>query len=75
MINLLSAYGVGRKQSESHKQNQNPGECHIQEIKGTTRTVLDGSGAPSQSWLLFMVYVVSIPNFMARLYLSWITPH
>ena len=32
---LLRAYGVGSKQSEPHKQNQNPAEHRIQEIKVT----------------------------------------
>ena len=46
---LLRAYGVGGKQSEPHKQNQNPAEHRIQEIKVTTCTVLDHYGAPSWS--------------------------
>ena len=44
---ILRAYGVGSKQSEDHKQNQNPYERHIQDIKGTTCNILDHSGEPS----------------------------
>ena len=72
---LLRAYGVGSKQYKARKQNQNPAERHIQETKGTTFTVLDRSGEPSLSWILFMSYVVSILSFMAYRSLSWSTPH
>ena len=72
---LLRAYGVGSKKSESHKQNQNPAERSIQEIKCTTCTVLDRSCTPSFSWLLFMAYVVSILKHMAHHSLYWRTPH
>ena len=44
---LSRVYGVGSKQYEAQKQNQNPSERRIQEIKVTTRTVLDRSDAPS----------------------------
>ena len=72
---ILRAYGVESKQSEAHKQNQNPSECHIQEIKGTTRNFIDRSITPRWSWLLCMVYVVSLLKCMAHLSLYWRTPH
>ena len=72
---LLRAYGVGSKQYEAHKQNQNPDECLIQYIKGTTCTFLDCSGAPIWSWILCMAYVVSILYCMVHCFLSWRTPH
>ena len=71
---LLCNYGVGIKQSESYKQNQNPAECRIQEIKGTNPTVLNRSGSLNWSWLLCMEYVIYIPNCMAHHSLSWSTP-
>ena len=73
--NLLRAYGVGSKQFEAHKQNQNPDERRIQEIKGITRNVLDCSGKPIWSWILCISYVVSIINCMAHRYLSYNKPH
>ena len=44
---ILHAYGLGRKKSEDQKHNKTHAERRIQEIKGTTRTVLDCSEAPS----------------------------
>ena len=75
MQKLIRAYGVGSKQHEPHKQNQNPAERRIQDIKGTTRTVLDFFGAPIWSWLLCMAYVVLIINYIAHRPLSWRNTH
>ena len=61
---LLCNFGLGSKQSKAHKKNQKPDECFIQEIKGTTRTFIDSSGAPSWSWILCIAYVVAILNCM-----------
>ena len=72
---LLCAYGVGSKQYESYKQNNNPSERRIQDIKDNTRTVLDRSGTPSWSWLLCRIYAVSVLSCMAHQSLSWRTPH
>ena len=72
---LLRAYVVGSKQYEAHKQNQNPDERRIQEIKCTTCTVLDSSGTPSFSWIICMAYSVSILSCMAHFSLSWCTTH
>ena len=47
VLKLLCAYGVGRRQYEFHKQNHNPAERRVQEIKVTTRTVLDCYVAPN----------------------------
>ena len=58
-----------------HKQNQNPAERHIQNIKGTTCTVLDRSGAPSWSWLFWISYAVAILNCMSHQSLYWRTHH
>ena len=38
---LLHTYGVGSNKYEAHKQNQNPAERRIQEIKVITSIVLD----------------------------------
>ena len=62
---LFYAYGVGSKQYEAHKQNQNPSERRIQEVRGTTRIVLDCSGAPKWSWILCMTYAIAILNYRA----------
>ena len=71
---LLRVYEVVSKQYEPHKYNQNPTELRIQDIKGITRTILDCSGTPSWSWLLYMAYVISILNYMVYHYLYWHTP-
>ena len=72
---LLRDYGMGSKKSEVHKQNRNPRERCIQEIKGTTSTILDKSGAQIWSWILYIAYVISILNCMAHRSLSWRAPH
>ena len=75
MHNLLCAYGVGRKQSKSHKQNQKPAERCIKNIKDTTSTILEHSGAPSWYWILSMEYAISILNCTAHRSLDFCTPH
>ena len=72
---ILHAYGLGRKKSEDQKHNKTHAERRIQEIKGTTRTILDCSEAPSWYWLLCMEYAVSILNCMVHRSLSWSTPN
>ena len=66
---------MGSKQSEAEKHNQNPVERRIQDIKDTTRNIIDLSGAPIWSWLLYMAYAVSIINYMAHRPLFLLTPH
>ena len=65
---LLRTHGEGSKQFESHKHNQKPAKRRIQEIKGTTWTVLDHSGAPngpeSSTW-----------HMSLRLSTEWCTTH
>ena len=75
VLKLLSDCLLGRKQSGAHKHNYNPAEHRIQDIKGTTLTFLDRSGATGCSWLLCMEYVVLILNCMAHRSLYWRTPH
>ena len=75
VLKILHAYGLGSKQSESHKQKYNPSERRINQIKETTITILDSSGAPSWSCILSMAYVVSILSWMSHLSLSWSTLH
>ena len=72
---LLCAYGVVSNKYESHKQNQNPAERRIQDIKGTSLTALDCSETPIWSYILCMAYVVLILKCMSRRSLSWHTPH
>ena len=75
LLKLLCAYGVGSNQSEAQKQNHNPDEYHIQDIKGITSTVLDHSIKPICSYILFMAYVVSIIKCMDQRSLYWLIPH
>ena len=75
VLKLIHAYGLGRNQSDAHKQNQNPEERRIQEIKGTSRNVLDHSDTPSWSWIICMVYAVAILGCIAHRTLSWHTTH
>ena len=72
---LLCIYGGVNKKYEAHKQNQNPAECRIQEIKCATRNSLYCSGEPIWYWILSMYYVISILNCMPHQSLSWRIPY
>ena len=62
-------------QSEPYQQHQNPVERHIQDIKRYANYVLNGSGAPAESWVYVIRYVVYIMNRTASNNLNWRTPY
>ena len=55
---ILWVYGVKDWQSEPHHQHQNYAERAYQEVKKFANWVLNWTGAPKDSWLLVMEYVV-----------------
>ena len=71
---ILRVYGIRDWQSEPHHQHQNYAERAYQEVKKFANWVLNWTGAPKDSWLLVMEYVVYILNRTARRKLGWRTP-
>ena len=72
MKQLLRTLLIPARQSEPHKQNQNPAERKIQEIKASTTATMDRTGAPSWAWFLCLTcVVVAVLNIVAVKKLSW----
>ena len=72
---ILRKYIIDAHQSEPYHQNQNPVERHIQDVKRYANYVLTYSGAPGESWVLVIRYVIYIMNRTARNVLAWRTPY
>ena len=60
VLDLLRNYVIGDWQSKPHFQHQNPAERRYQDVKRITNTLLDRTGAPSETWLLATLYVVFV---------------
>ena len=71
---ILRAYRIDDWQSEPHHQHQNYAERRIQEYKKKVDTTLDRTGAPGNTWLLALLYVIFILNSVAYAGLNWRTP-
>ena len=65
VMDILRAYHISNWHSEPYHQNQNPAEWQYRTIKSWTNTVMNRSGAPSNCWLLCMIYVCYILNHIA----------
>ena len=68
-------YCIKSYTSEPHHQHQNYAECWIRHIKDFTHCILTFTGAPSNLWLLCLMYVVYILNITANNSISDISPH
>ena len=64
-IDNLRAYRISNFHTESYHQNQNPAEWQYRAIQSWTNTVFNKSGAPTNCWLLCMIYVCYIINHNA----------
>ena len=62
-------------QAELHMQHQNSAERRYKLIKNYTKTVMNFTGAPDNTWLLCMEYVAFIMNRIAYESLDWRTPY
>ena len=71
---ILCMYAIKDRQSEPEYQNQNPAEWRIQEVKKMNDAVMDRTGTPAKFWLLCMLYVVMLLNYLATQSLGWKTP-
>ena len=64
-MDILRAYHISNWHSEPYHQNQNPAGWQYRTIKTWTNTVMNRSGAPTNCWLLCMIYVCYILNHIA----------
>ena len=63
---LHRLYCIRDRPLEPHNQHQNPVERRSQEVKRTTKSIMDRVGCPAQYWLLCMLYVISLLNVMTN---------
>jgi hypothetical protein len=59
---VLRPLHISTWQSEPHQQHQTPAKHQYQNIKRLCNTILDRSGAPAFSWLLYLMYVCFLLN-------------
>ena len=71
VTDILRAYHISNWHSEPYHQNENPAEWRYRTIKSWTKTVMNRSGAPANSWLLCLIYMCYLLNHIA---LTGITP-
>ena len=65
VMDFLRAYHISNWYSEPYHQNQNPAEWRYRTIKSWTYTVMNRSGAPSNCWLLCLIYVCYLHNHIS----------
>ena len=65
VMDILRAYHISNRHSESYNQNQNRAEWRYRTIKSWTNTVMNRSGAPANCWLLCLIYVCYLLNHIA----------
>ena len=65
VMDILRAYHISNWHSEPYHQNQDPAEWRYRTIKSWTNTVMNRSGAPTNCWLLCLIYVCYLLNHIA----------
>ena len=68
---ILRAYCIDDWQSEPHHQHQNYAERRYATIKPLVNMILNTTGAPSELWLLALMYVCYVLNHTAVESLGW----
>lgn len=71
---ILRMYHIDDGHSEPHYQNQNFAERHAQDIKRTTKTIMNATNTPAMWWLLAALYVTSLFNHLSTPTLGDRTP-
>ncbi len=71
---FLRALVIQDWQSEPYNQQQNFAERRWGNAKRTVNTVMDRTGAPANTWLLCLMWVLFISNHLACKALGWRTP-
>ena len=72
---ILCMYCIASCNSEPHCQHQNYPECCIRHIKDITNCILTCTSAPSNLWLLCLMYVVYILNITTINSIGTTSPH
>ena len=72
---ILHMYHIQSHTNEPHNQHQNYTENCIGHIKDIMNHVITFTGAPSNLWLLCLMYVVYILNITANNSIGNISPH
>ena len=65
VMDSLRVYHISNWHFEPYYQNQNPAVWRYRTIKSWTNTIMNRSGTPANCWLLCMIYVCYILNYMA----------
>jgi hypothetical protein len=71
---ILRALCISSLYSEPYHQNQNFAEIRYDKIKAATNRVMNFSGAPTNTWLMALIYVCLLLNHLAISVLGWQTP-
>lgn len=71
---LLRLYCIDDYQSEPHHQHQNYAENKIGKIKDVTNRLMARVGCPPSMWLLSIMYVTHLLNYLATESLNWQVP-
>jgi len=72
---VLRTYCIDDWQSEAEQQQQNYAERRWNTIKTNTQNLMNGTGAPANTWLLALQYTVYVMNRTAVESLGWRTPY
>jgi len=72
---VLRRYIIDAHQSEPYQQQQNPVERFVQDIKRYTNYVHTYSGAPPESWVHIVQFVIYVMNRSARSTLNYRMPY
>ena len=71
---ILCKYNIAAENTEPDHPEQNPAEHRIKTVKHTTSKIMDRTGAPVFLWLLCLLYVVYLLNWVAMDALGGRTP-
>ena len=71
---IARKFVVKQRYSAPQKQNQNPVERPIQDLKKDTVKLLDRTGAPDNLWYYGLLFIVLLHNLTAQANLGWKTP-
>ena len=65
VMDILRAYHISNWYSERYHQNQIPAEWRYRTIKPWTNRVTNRSGAPTDCWLLCIIYLCYLLNHIS----------
>jgi len=74
VLDILHHCNIIKHNSEAGHQNQNPGECQMQDVKRTTQTLMDCTGTPAAFWLLTVLFVVGLFNHVTNAQIDNMAP-